>query len=600
MPRTFLRLCVAGITALWMPLAAGAVEVIVRGASDEALSQDQADSLRSASLTATLDAAATSADILAAAQADYGRLVAALYAEGYYGSVVRIALDGREAGAIDPVRPPSRVQAVVITIAPGPQFRFGATRIAPLADGTEMPPAFASGEIARVTVLREAAGAGVDGWRALGHAKAAVGGQSLRAVHGAGRLDADITLAPGPQLRFGALGVEAPSAVRTERILAIAGLPLGAVFSPDDVRRASTRLRRTGAFSSVVLREAEAANPDGTLDFSAALVDQPPRRFGAGGEIASLDGVTLSGYWLHRNFTGAADRLRFDAEIAGIGGTRGGTDYSVAGRYTRPATRNADTDLFIEAEIAREDEEAFTQDVLTFGIGYTRYVSEEVEVSVAIGLEAAETTDAFGTRDYVILSLPLEGTADYRDDARDPLRGVYVGASVMPFRGVGSVDGGLHVTGDVRGYLTRDLVRPVTFAARAQIGALMGASLDRAPSGLLFFSGGGGTVRGHSYQSLAVDLGGGQSAGGRSFLGLSTEARVRWTETIGIVGFADAGYIGRESFPNGSDGEWHSGAGLGLRYATGIGLIRVDLALPVTGPDDETGLQFYIGIGQAF
>ena len=66
------------------------------------------------------------------------------------------------------------------------------------------------------------------------------------------------------------------------------------------------------------------------------------------------------------------------------------------------------------------------------------------------------------------------------------------------------------------------------------------------------------------------------------------------------MGFADAGYIGRESFQNGSDGEWHSGAGLGLRYATGIGLIRVDLALPVTGPDDETGLQFYIGIWQAF
>jgi len=366
------------------------------------------------------------------------------------------------------------------------------------------------------------------------------------------------------------------------------------------VRRASTRLRRTGAFSSVILQEAEVPNPDGTLDFTATLVDQPPRRFGAGGEIASLDGVTLSGYWLHRNFTGAADRLRFDAEIGGIGGTQGGTDYSISTRYTRPATRDADTDLFVEGEIAREDEEAFTQDVLSFAIGYTRYISDQLEVSLALGLEAAETTDAFGTRDYVIVSLPFEATGDYRDDARDPLWGTYAGLTIMPFTGVGPVDGGLHVTGDLRGYVTRDSNRPVTFAIRAQVGSLLGPTLDRAPSGLLFFSGGGGTVRGHSYQSLAVDLGAGQSAGGRSFLGLSAEARVRWNETIGIVGFADAGYIGRESFPNGSDGAWHSGAGVGLRYATGIGPIRVDLALPVTGPDDETGLQFYIGIGQAF
>ena len=583
-----------------MPLVAGAVEVSVQGPPSAPLMQDQADSLRAASLTATLDEAATPADVLAAAQADYGRLVAALYADGYYGPVVRIALDGREAGAIDPVRPPTSVQAVVITVTSGPQFRFGTTRIAPLAEGTEVPPAFATGEIARVTVLREAAGAGVDGWRALGHAKATVGAQSLRAVHDAQRLDADLALAPGPLLRFGNLGVEAPSAVHTERILAIAGLPTGAVYSPEDVRRASTRLRRTGAFSSVILQEAEVPNPDGTLDFTATLVDQPPRRFGAGGEIASLDGVTLSGYWLHRNFTGAADRLRFDAEIGGIGGTQGGTDYSISTRYTRPATRDADTDLFVEGEIAREDEEAFTQDVLSFAIGYTRYISDQLEVSLALGLEAAETTDAFGTRDYVIVSLPFEATGDYRDDARDPLWGTYAGLTIMPFTGVGSVDGGLHVTGDLRGYVTRDSNRPVTFAIRAQVGSLLGPTLDRAPSGLLFFSGGGGTVRGHSYQSLAVDLGAGQSAGGRSFLGLSAEARVRWNETIGIVGFADAGYIGRESFPNGSDGAWHSGAGVGLRYATGIGPIRVDLALPVTGPDDETGLQFYIGIGQAF
>lgn len=70
------------------------------------------------------------------------------------------------------------------------------------------------------------------------------------------------------------------------------------------------------------------------------------------------------------------------------------------------------------------------------------------------------------------------------------------------------------------------------------------------------------------------------------------------TDSIGVVAFYDAGYIGAESFYDGS-GEWHSGAGLGVRYQTGIGPIRFDIATPVGGETSD-GIQIYIGIGQAF
>ena len=87
--------------------------------------------------------------------------------------------------------------------------------------------------------------------------------------------------------------------------------------------------------------------------------------------------------------------------------------------------------------------------------------------------------------------------------------------------------------------------------------------------------------------------------GGRAFLGFSAEARVKVTDAIGLVGFADAGYIGSEEFYDGS-GQWHSGAGLGVRYDTGIGPIRLDLAVPTSGPETGENFQVYIGIGQAF
>ena len=71
------------------------------------------------------------------------------------------------------------------------------------------------------------------------------------------------------------------------------------------------------------------------------------------------------------------------------------------------------------------------------------------------------------------------------------------------------------------------------------------------------------------------------------------------TDAIGAVAFADWGYVGLDSVP-GTSGDSHSGAGLGLRYNTGIGPIRLDVAVPVSGETDGSDYHLYIGIGQAF
>jgi len=83
-----------------------------------------------------------------------------------------------------------------------------------------------------------------------------------------------------------------------------------------------------------------------------------------------------------------------------------------------------------------------------------------------------------------------------------------------------------------------------------------------------------------------------------SFVGLSGEIRAAVSDTIGLVGFVDAGYIGENALPDGTGGS-HAGAGLGVRYDTGLGPIRLDIAVPVT---ESPGASFflYVGIGQAF
>ncbi|MGB3244856.1 MAG: autotransporter assembly complex family protein [Sulfitobacter sp.] len=545
------------------------------------------------------DVTPSTQELVAAAQADYARLLAVLYDQGYFAPVITITLDGVDASAIPPVSPPRTINRAVIAIDPGPQFRFGAARIAPVAQGTELPEGFAAGQTASLGVLKQAVSAGVNGWRDQGHAKAELASQQLTARHQDRTITADLRLAPGPRLRFGDLTVTGNTNVRTQRIIEIAGLPTGTVYSPDELRLAQRRLQRTGSFASVALIEAERIGPDATLPITAQVAEAKPRRFGFGAELSSLEGLTLSTFWLHRNLLGGAERLRLEAEVSGIGGNSGGEDYRLAARFDRPATFNEDTNFYALAELEQLDEVNFFSRQLDLVAGFERIASENRTYTLGLGLRTAETRDAFGTNRYTLLTLPLSAEFDYRDDKLDAKSGYFARAAFTPFLALDGADNGLRSFVDARFFRTFGEARPVTLALRGQLGSVFGPELSTAPADYLFYSGGGGTVRGQPYQALGVDLGGGNVVGGRSFVGLSAEARVKVTDSIGIVGFVDAGYIGAEEFYDGS-GRWHSGAGLGLRYATGIGPIRLDVAVPTSGPETGENFQVYIGIGQSF
>ena len=540
-----------------------------------------------------------SQELVAAARADYGRLLGVLYDAGRFGGVISILVDGREAAVIPPLAAPAEITRIQIDVNPGPIFRFSEATVQPLPPGAELPEEFTVGRLAGTGAIREAATVAIDSWRLEGHAKARVSDQRIVARHDDHRISARLTVDPGPALRFGAVAVSGNKDVRTGRIHKIAGLETGRDFDPEEVARAERRLRRTGSFRSVVVEEAENIGANDTLPLSIAVVEQTPRRFGFGADYSTIEGARLTGFWLHRNLLGGAERLRVDGEAAGIGGETGGVDYSFGVRYERPATPRADVDLYAEFGVEKLDEPDFTSSTGDFSLGFTRYATDELIVDFGLGYLFSEVDDDFGFETYSLLTLPLGATLDRRDNALNPTRGVFVDLEATPFAGMDESADGAQIKLDTRGYRTFGETRPVTAALRLQLGSIVGPDLLESPPFYRFYSGGGGTVRGQGYQSLAIDLGGGSRSGGLSFAGLSAEARVPLTESISVVGFYDWGYVGEESFP-GSSGGSHSGAGIGLRYDTGIGPIRFDLAAPVSGDTGSSSYYIYVGIGQAF
>lgn len=559
------------------------------------------ESLLNASLVAAAkrDGTTQGDALLAAARADYARFVGALYAAGYFGGTVSILVDGREAASIPPISAPAQINRIDMIVRPGPAYRFAQADIAPLTFDTVLPEGFRRGAVARTGVIRDAAEAALMRWREEGHAKADVANQQITADHANESVSAAIALAPGPRLRFGNLTVQGNEGVSTRRVAKIAGLPTGEVYDPATVDRVANRLRRTGTFRSVTLTEADQPNPDGTLDFTLNVTEQLPRRFGFGAELASEEGLTLSGFWLHRNFRGGADRLRIDGEIAGIGGDTGGIDYSLGARIDRPATFGPDIDAAVYAEIEQFNEPEFTSKSTSLGIEATRRVRDDLTNGGGLRLDVSEVTDASGTETYTQLFFPIFATLDRRENVLNTNDGYYLHAELAPFLGFSDSEDGARMTFDARAYEGFGDDNSYVLAARLQAGSIFGASVTGLPNDQRFYSGGGGTVRGQDYQSLDIDLGGGLRSGGRSFLGINAEVRARVTGDISVVGFYDWGHISAGSTP-GSGGESHAGAGIGLRYDTGIGPIRVDVGVPVSGTPGGPSYSLYIGIGQAF
>ncbi|HSR71931.1 MAG TPA: BamA/TamA family outer membrane protein, partial [Kiloniellales bacterium] len=197
--------------------------------------------------------------------------------------------------------------------------------------------------------------------------------------------------------------------------------------------------------------------------------------------------------------------------------------------------------------------------------------------------------------------LPLTATRDDRDDLLDPTRGTRLSLTLTPYGGVGDQSlAFLRSTLGGTAYYAIDEGRRFVVAGRARLGSILGDDTEEIPANKRFYAGGGGSIRGYEFQKVGPLDENNEPLGGRSLVELGVELRIRVTEEIGIVPFLDGGTVFDSPYPDfEEDLRWATG--LGLRYFTAIGPLRLDVAVPLDkreGIDDD--YQFYISLGQAF
>ncbi|MEO0911963.1 MAG: autotransporter assembly complex family protein [Pseudomonadota bacterium] len=553
--------------------------------------------------------ASGSAGLIVAAKADYRRLLATLYTEGYYAGAISILLNGREAGELTNTTELRGPVQVLIEVDPGPIYVFGQTDFRNTAPGFEIGERagldalrrnFVPGEVARADLIEDVGEEAVDGWRLKGHPLANVSERAVVADHANRTVDVEIELEAGPKARFARPRVRGSETVKPEFIRYMTGIRRGSRFTPKRIERARKRLTRLGVFNSVRIVEGQRVNENGFIGVTAEVQDRKPRRVGVGATLSTLDGLGLEAFWLHRNIGGRAERLRFDASIGGIGSVSSPEDYDyLAGvSYRIPGVFDPDMDLEIGASVEQIVLDLYRERSVSAYAGFERIFTDRLDGSIFLETSYSRVEDEAGLREFLTFSTPTELTFDKRDNPTDATRGYYLSGKGTPFYEVEFDNLGYRFALDSRGYLSFGEDRRTVIAARMEIGTVLGGELRELPPDQLFFAGGGGSVRGYGFRSIGTEVAG-DTLGGRSLLELSGELRQRVTDNFGVVAFLDSGFVSTENLP--FDGfDPLLGAGIGLRYNTSLGPLRFDIGAPLNPRPDDPSVAFYIGLGQAF
>lgn len=549
--------------------------------------------------------------LLAKARGDYKRLLSTLYGEGRYGGTISIKVDGQEAADLPPDAQLANPATITVSVDTGPLFHFREANIvnrapAPTERKDEVPlpedEGFVSGEVARSGSILKAEKLSVEAWRQQGYAKAKIIERRVEAAHQQDVVDANLTVEPGQKAYYGDVSVMGTERMDAQFVAYMTGLGLGQEFDPDDLERANKRLSKLEVFRALRLEEGEEIGKDGRLPIKVTVQERLPRRFGVGASYSTIDGAGFEAYWMHRNLFGKAERLRFDAKIAGLGPTVDPEEltYRVGATFTKPGVFTPDTDFIASLFGDREVLDAYTRTAVTAQAGFNHMFSEELSARLfAVGGVAKFDDDVYGERNFATLGLLSGLTYDSRDNATDATEGFFLDGTLEPFYEMEYGNFAARFTGEARAYYGFGEDDRVVAAARVKLGSIVGAPIAEVPPDKLFFAGGGGSVRGYGYRTIGVPAADDEITGGRSLIEGSAELRAKVTKSIGVVAFVDAGYVGAESFPDFEE-DLKIGAGVGLRYLTGLGPIRLDAAVPLDPGKDDPSFAFYVGIGQAF
>jgi translocation and assembly module TamA len=523
-----------------------------------------------------------------------------LQAEGWYDAKATTRIDRSPAANGQPV-------TAVLLVAPGERYKLGT--IAVQADAT-VPPGMVEKNLA-LTVGEPIVAQRIQGAEANvavvlpqeGYPFAKVGQRDVLLDPETHLGDYTLPVTVGPRARFGGFRTAGELAFGAEHVAVISRFKRGELYDSrkvDDLRQA---LVATGLFTTVAVEPERTGQPAGNgTEFVTMVVTQdagPPRTLAASAGYGTGQGFRIEGSWTHRNLFPPEGALIASAVL-------GSQEQGASVAFRRSNAGRRDRTFQVGLEALRSRLNAFN--ALT-GRLYTRLSRDSTPIwrktfTWAVGAEILGTVEedfdfTLGERNkrkFLIGGLSGQVGFDRTNSLLDPTEGFRAQILAQP---EGALSDGFRPY--FRSQLDASAYYPVgdslVVAGRARVGTTVGIDpFELAPS-RRFYAGGGGSVRGFGYQELGPKDPNGDPVGGLSLTEASAEVRYRFGD-YGVVGFVDVGQVYEERVPNFQG--LRTGVGIGARYYTNFGPLRLDVATPLGRREGESRFNIYISIGQAF
>lgn len=407
-------------------------------------------------------------------------------------------------------------------------------------------------------------------------------------------VDAGVCVQEGPLAKFGPSTLFGLKSVNPRFIEHKIAWMEGQPFNLDLVDKTQERLLQSDLFSSVIVSHAEELDEEGELPMKIRLGESKHRSMSLGVFYATVDGPGGTISWIHRNLRGMGEQLSIDID---------GSERFVGGTilYRKPDFLQYDQVLSMMGEVSREN----IQPYLAFTYGESNFLERRIDhkQTFTIGLKGEYITVHQSANNglFFLLGLPVTFKYDASNSPVDPTTGTLLSYSATPYQSLQETN--VHFIKQrlvMNAYFPLMENQRVVLALHSEFGSIAGARQKEIPLPKLFLGGSLYDLRGYTYKTVSPLNKRGDPLGGRSAIFATAELRMRITETIGLVSFADFGTVTLEEWPQ-VNAKWYKSVGAGLRYYTFFGPLRLDVGFPL---DPRKGLdtwgKVYASIGQCF
>jgi translocation and assembly module TamA len=531
-------------------------------------------------------------------QEDTKLLEQLLRAEGHYDPMIDTRVDAVENGA--------RV-AIVFEVEPGPLYRFSDVAVEGL-DGKGDAEAALRGafpvdakdpvDADDIVVARSELETTIG---KSGYPFAKIGEPEIVVDHDTRQATLVMKVETGGKQAFADIVVKGDRPpFDADHVARIARFKRGEPYDADRMQDLRRAIVATGLVSSVALEPVPGATP-GTVDLAVTMEPAPMRTIAGDIGYGTGEGFRAEASWTHRNLIRPEGAVTF----RGVAGTR---EQSLSATLRQGNFRTRDQVLNARLAVSNETLSAYQARAIQLSGSIERQTNiiwqKKWTWSAGFELTATEERDIrlriFRRRTFLIGALPATLNYDGSNDLLDPTSGFRIGARLSPeISQDQGIVGYARVQLDASGYLPVN--DKVTVAGRVRLGSIPGTALTRIAPSRRFYSGGGGSVRGFGYQAIGPRDTLGDPTGGRSVAEFALEARVRlglFGGAFSVVPFLDGGNVYGATLPKFSGLRF--GAGLGVRYHTSFGPIRVDLGTPINPRAGDPRITVAVSLGQAF